>query len=226
MTVIGIDAPSVERAANLLTPVGRAKLSMRIHPEESPGTAYLALRKHLEDNAPWGCQVSVTLDDDGSGFAADAQGPVYDAARAAFRDAWDGVEPVDIGVGGSIPFVAAFAERFPDAAILVTGVEDPDTARTRRTRACTWASSSASAWPRPSCWSGCPRSRRRAYERGTGHEGRRLRQRGGRVRAQDRYIPERITATAATASRWSPAATGWWSRGPARGRTAPSSPAS
>ena len=36
-------------------------------------------------------------------------------------------QPVDIGVGGSIPFVAAFAERFPDAAILVTGVEDPDT---------------------------------------------------------------------------------------------------
>ena len=38
-----------------------------------------------------------------------------------------GREPVDIGVGGSIPFVAAFAEKFPDAAILVTGVEDPDT---------------------------------------------------------------------------------------------------
>ena len=34
--------------------------------------------------------------------------------------------PVDIGVGGSIPFVARFAERFPKAAILVTGVEDPD----------------------------------------------------------------------------------------------------
>ena len=35
--------------------------------------------------------------------------------------------PVDIGVGGSIPFIAEFAEAFPDAAILVTGVEDPDT---------------------------------------------------------------------------------------------------
>ena len=126
MTVIGIDAPSVDRAANLLTPVGRAKLSMRIHPAEAPETAYLALKEHLEANAPWGCQVSVTLDDEGAGFAADADGEVYDAARAAFRDAWDGVEPVDMGVGGSIPFVAAFAEKFPDAAILVTGVEDPD----------------------------------------------------------------------------------------------------
>ena len=70
--------------------------------------------------------VEVELDEQGWGFAADAQGPVYDQARAAFADAW-GTDPVDIGVGGSIPFVAAFAETFPDAAILVTGVEDPDT---------------------------------------------------------------------------------------------------
>ncbi|MDO5741076.1 MAG: dipeptidase [Ornithinimicrobium sp.] len=127
LTVIGIDAPTVAKAANLLTPVGRAKISMRIHPAEVPETAYQLLKKHLEDNAPWGCQVSVTLDDHGSGFAANAQGPIYEEARAAFRDAWEGTEPVDIGVGGSIPFVAAFAERFPEAAILVTGVEDPDT---------------------------------------------------------------------------------------------------
>jgi len=30
-------------------------------------------------------------------------------------------------VGGSIPFIASFVERFPEAAIIVTGVEDPDT---------------------------------------------------------------------------------------------------
>jgi acetylornithine deacetylase/succinyl-diaminopimelate desuccinylase-like protein len=32
-----------------------------------------------------------------------------------------------MGAGGSIPFVTAYAARFPDAEILVTGVEDPDT---------------------------------------------------------------------------------------------------
>ena len=51
---------------------------------------------------------------------------VYDAARAAFRQAW-GNEAVDTGVGGSIPFIAEFLETFPDASVLVTGVEDPDT---------------------------------------------------------------------------------------------------
>ncbi len=98
---------------------------MRLAPDEHDMDAFALLRDHLVAHTPWGAKVEVTLDDRGLGFSADAQGPVYDQARAAFSDAW-GVEPVDIGVGGSIPFVAAFAEQFPDAAILVTGVEDPD----------------------------------------------------------------------------------------------------
>jgi acetylornithine deacetylase/succinyl-diaminopimelate desuccinylase-like protein len=125
LTTIGITAPSVENASNTLVPTASAKVSLRIAPDEDPAVAFAALERHLETHVPWGARVSVRLADAGQGFDAHAQGPVYDAARAAFRDAW-GVESVDMGVGGSIPFVAAFAERFPDAALLVTGVEDPD----------------------------------------------------------------------------------------------------
>jgi acetylornithine deacetylase/succinyl-diaminopimelate desuccinylase-like protein len=45
--------------------------------------------------------------------------------RAAYTAAWDGTAPVDIGIGGSIPVVALFQKRFPEASILVTGIEDP-----------------------------------------------------------------------------------------------------
>jgi len=126
ITTIGIDAPSVATSSNTLVPQASAKISMRIAPDEDPQDGYRLLADHLRANAPWGVKVDIQLDDAGSGFCADANGPVYDQARAAFTDAW-GVAPVDIGVGGSIPFVAAFAARFPDAGILVTGVEDPDT---------------------------------------------------------------------------------------------------
>lgn len=126
ITTIGIDAPTVALASNTLVPRASAKISMRIAPSQDPEAAYTLLREHLLAAPPWGAQVEVSLDDQGAGFAADATGPIYDAARAAFADAW-GHPPVDIGVGGSIPFVAAFAERFPQAALLVTGVEDPDT---------------------------------------------------------------------------------------------------
>ena len=125
ITTIGIDAPSVATSSNTLVPSASAKVSIRLAPDEFDLDAFELVKAHLLAHAPWGARVEVTLDDRGLGFAADAQGPVYDQARAAFHDAW-GVEPVDIGVGGSIPFVAAFAEQFPDAAILVTGVEDPD----------------------------------------------------------------------------------------------------
>ena len=124
-TTIGVDAPSVATSSNTLVPSASAKVSIRLAPDEVDLEAFELVKAHLLAAAPWGAKVEVTLDDRGLGFAADARGPVYDQTRAAFRDAW-GVEPVDIGVGGSIPFVAAFAEQFPDAAILVTGVEDPD----------------------------------------------------------------------------------------------------
>lgn len=127
ISTIGLDAPRVDVASNTLVASAKAKVSMRIAPQEDPRAAYEALRSHLLTRSPWGAKVEITLDDEGAGFAADAQGPVYDATREAFREAWDGTEPVDVGVGGSIPFVAAFAEKFPEAAILVTGVEDPDT---------------------------------------------------------------------------------------------------
>ncbi|WP_345893733.1 hypothetical protein [Nocardioides sp. TF02-7] len=85
------------------------------------------LQEHLEKHVPWGAQLSTTLVDTGEPIALETSGPAYDAARAAFTDAWDGTTPVDMGVGGSIPFIAEFLETFPDASVLVTGVEDPDT---------------------------------------------------------------------------------------------------
>jgi acetylornithine deacetylase/succinyl-diaminopimelate desuccinylase-like protein len=126
VTVVGIDAPSTAKASNTLVPMARAKISLRVPPGQDADEAYEALAAHLRAHAPWGAKVDVTVKETGSAFQAKAQGPAYDAARAAFADAW-GTEPVDMGIGGSIPFIAEFAEIFPDAAILVTGVEDPDT---------------------------------------------------------------------------------------------------
>ncbi|MGO4443806.1 dipeptidase [Mycobacterium sp. 2YAF39] len=126
ITVIGIDTTPIDKASNTLIPRARAKVSMRVAPGGDAGEHLHALTRHLERNAPWGAQVTVTPGDVGQPYAIDASGAVYDAARSAFRHAW-GAEPVDTGVGGSIPFIAEFADAFPSAKILVTGVEDPAT---------------------------------------------------------------------------------------------------
>ncbi len=126
ITVIGIDTTPIASSSNTLIPRARAKVSMRVAPGGDARAHLEALTRHLEKHAPWGAQVTVTPGDIGQPYAIDASGPVYDAARAAFRQAW-GNEPVDMGMGGSIPFIAEFADAFPSAKILVTGVEDPGT---------------------------------------------------------------------------------------------------
>jgi acetylornithine deacetylase/succinyl-diaminopimelate desuccinylase-like protein len=125
LAVLGIDAPATAEAPNALVPSAKAKLNLRLAPGDDPKSAYAALKSHLEKHAPWGAQVTVILEQDGFPSVIDATGPAFDAARDAFRTAWDGAEPVDVGIGGSIPFIATFQDLFPQAAILVTGVEDP-----------------------------------------------------------------------------------------------------
>jgi len=126
ITVIGIDTTPIASSSNTLIPRARAKVSMRVAPGGDARAHLDALTRHLETHAPWGAHVTVTPGDIGQPYAIDASGPVYDAARAAFRQAW-GTDAIDMGVGGSIPFIAAFAEAYPEAKILVTGVEDPAT---------------------------------------------------------------------------------------------------
>ncbi|MFZ0160625.1 MAG: dipeptidase, partial [Kineosporiaceae bacterium] len=126
LTVIGMDVPPIATSSNTLQPVARAKFSLRIAPGQDGQEAFEALAAHLRRNAPWGARVDVTVNEVGRAWAGTDQSPVYDTARWALRTAW-GTKPVNMGVGGSIPFIAALQQVYPDAVVLVTGVEDPDT---------------------------------------------------------------------------------------------------
>jgi len=126
VSILGIDAPPTAGAPNALIPSAKAKVSVRLAPGDDPKRAYEAIVAHVEKHTPWGARVAVVLESDGAPCEIDTSGPMFAAGRSAIRAAWDGVEPVDMGVGGSIPFIATFQEMFPGAAILVTGVEDPN----------------------------------------------------------------------------------------------------
>jgi len=124
--LIGIDAPAVDAAANMLIPAARAKVSMRVAPGDDADRAYAALAAHLQSHAPWGVRVAVQPGRAIAPYTVRAGGPAYRAAHAALAQAW-GRPAVDIGVGGSISFVTGYAGLVPEAEILITGVEDPDT---------------------------------------------------------------------------------------------------
>ena len=125
VTVLGIDAPRTESAAKVLLTVARAQVSMRIAPGQDPAAAQQALIAHLEASAPWGVHVACVPGAVGSAVALEPTGPRADVAREAFAEAWDGVAPVHMGIGGSIPFIADITAQFPEATILVVGAGDP-----------------------------------------------------------------------------------------------------
>ncbi|TKV26855.1 dipeptidase [Arthrobacter sp. NamB2] len=125
LSIIGMDIPSVALSSNTLLPRARAKFSLRLAPGEDPQGAMQAVRRHVESHAPFGATVTFTPGETGSPFQTDTSEPASRLALEALEEAW-GVQPVEAGMGGSIPFIADLTELFPSAQILITGVEDPD----------------------------------------------------------------------------------------------------
>src|SRR4029077_11017426 len=123
ITVTGLDALPVDKAVNAVVPYARAKVSLRVHPEQDPVEAQAALVGYLEGLHPFGVSLTVQAAETGKGFAAATTGPAYDAARAALSTAW-GSETVSFASGGSIPLVSALQEAVPEAEMLLIGTTD------------------------------------------------------------------------------------------------------
>jgi acetylornithine deacetylase/succinyl-diaminopimelate desuccinylase-like protein len=125
ISVLAIDAPPVADAAHTLVPWARATISVRLAPGDDAQRAFLALEEHLYRNRPWNAELTVTKHRLGEPHRIDASGPVFDAFRRACVDTWN-LAPVEPGSGGSLPLVAALADDYPDMAVLLTGIDDPD----------------------------------------------------------------------------------------------------
>lgn len=125
VAVLGIDAPPVAGAAHKIVPWARAGLSVRLAPGDNAERAFRALEEHLRRHAPWNAEVVITPDHQSQPHLINASGPAFDAFRRACADTWHR-PPVEAGSGGSLPMVGALTETYPDMAMLLTGVDDPE----------------------------------------------------------------------------------------------------
>jgi len=124
VSILGIDCPPVLGSAAAIVPRAAARLNLRIPPDTDPDQAHTALVAHLQAVAPWGVRVTVDLEAKGAPFKAAVDGPAYGAIASAMRDAF-GAPMSTLGQGGSIPLCNVFAETFPDAELIMIGVEEP-----------------------------------------------------------------------------------------------------
>ncbi|MFB0834307.1 M20/M25/M40 family metallo-hydrolase [Arthrobacter halodurans] len=125
LSVIGMDVPPVAVSSNTLLPVARVKVSVRLAPGQDPRAAAEALERHILGQDLFGARVSFAAEETGNAFSTDTTAPAARASLWSLEQAW-GVPAVETGIGGSIPFISDLTEVYPEAQILVTGVEDPD----------------------------------------------------------------------------------------------------
>jgi acetylornithine deacetylase/succinyl-diaminopimelate desuccinylase-like protein len=124
VTVLGIDCPPVVGSAAAIQPHARARLNLRVPPGTDAAKAQDALITHLHAAAPWGVRVTVEPEALGQPFEARTGGPAYRALAAAMHEAY-GREMATLGQGGSIPLCNVFADTYPEAEIILIGVEEP-----------------------------------------------------------------------------------------------------
>jgi len=128
ISVLGLDAPAVEGAGNIVIPSARAKVAVRVPPHADPAASMDAVAQHLRDHTPWGARLELELEPASTPNAL----PVDEAALQALERAYG--KPVAImGSGGSIPLVAALRDAYPEAAIVLWGAQDSDLARIHAT---------------------------------------------------------------------------------------------
>jgi acetylornithine deacetylase/succinyl-diaminopimelate desuccinylase-like protein len=125
LTLIGLDYPTVAHSSNTLVPSLKAKLSLRIAPGDDPERALEALKGHILAHNTLGAEITFGAVELGKPFSLGESGWAKTLAEQSLSLAF-GEKSVDIGIGGSIPFIAELERVFPKAQVLVTGVEDPD----------------------------------------------------------------------------------------------------
>ncbi|HEY7077963.1 MAG TPA: M20/M25/M40 family metallo-hydrolase [Solirubrobacteraceae bacterium] len=123
ISVLGLDAPAVETAGNIVIPAARAKVAVRVPPGADPQASMEAVQRHLEARVPWGAHLSIEVEPASTPVLLDADAAAERALAAAF-----GKPVARMGTGGSIPLVARLHEAYPEATIVIWGAQDSDAA--------------------------------------------------------------------------------------------------
>ncbi|UJR81547.1 M20/M25/M40 family metallo-hydrolase [Sandaracinus amylolyticus] len=127
VTVLSTTLPPAGSEKNAVRRRASCVLSFRVAPGQEAKDLLALVEQELTHHVPGGLRVSLTpRGKPGMSWLYEPQGPAFDAADRAYRAAW-GRSLLQIGVGGSIPFVALFGRRFGDRPLVLNGVMDPET---------------------------------------------------------------------------------------------------
>ncbi len=124
LTVIALEASPLKGSSNQIVDSARARISVRIVPNQDPEDITKRLLRRLTANPPWGVEVTVRSEGSVPWWTTNPEGPAFEAAARAMKKGF-GRDAVFIGAGGTIGFVEPFARELGGVPALLLGVEDP-----------------------------------------------------------------------------------------------------
>jgi acetylornithine deacetylase/succinyl-diaminopimelate desuccinylase-like protein len=126
LAITGADGlPTIENGGNVMRPVTRLKLSLRVPPRLDAARAAAHVKAVLEKDPPYGAQVRFESGGGSDGWDAPALAPWLAAALESASKRHFGKPAMYLGEGGSIPFMGMLGAKFPDAQFCITGVLGP-----------------------------------------------------------------------------------------------------
>jgi len=127
LTVLSTTLPRASEQKNAVRRRASATLSIRLAPGQTAAEMSQLLEAVLLVNPPGGVRVQLVARSGGAqSWLYEPSGPVFEAVDRAYEKGF-GQRPVQVGVGGSIPFVALFGRRFSHLPLVLNGVMDPET---------------------------------------------------------------------------------------------------
>jgi len=124
VTILGLDCPPVLGSAAAITPRASARLNVRIPARDACRRGSRGAHQPPARRRSLGVHVKAGTEASGSPFHANTSGPAYQAIAAAMHEAY-GRPMVMLGQGGSIPLCNALIDTYPDAELIMMGVEEP-----------------------------------------------------------------------------------------------------
>ena len=126
LATVGLDgAPSIANAGNTLRPLTQAKLVFRLPPTLDAERAAQDIKHVLETDPPYGAKVSFELDTPQTGWCAPPLAPWLEQRLREASQQFFSQPPMQMGMGGTIPFMKMLGDAFPLTQFLVTGVLGP-----------------------------------------------------------------------------------------------------
>lgn len=126
LSIVGMgDIPAPNIAGNVLRPQTTCVLSFRLPPNVDANVAKNAVEKILTSDVPSSAKVALSHWNTGSGWVAPPLAPWLSLALDNASTAAFGRPAGFTGEGGSIPFLASLARRYPKVQFVATGVLGP-----------------------------------------------------------------------------------------------------